>query len=151
MSEPQATRPFCYAKIHRCTVTDANLDYEGSITIDAALLRVAGIYPYTRVDVVNLANGARLQTYVIEGAAQSGVICLNGAAAHHFAAGDLAIVMAYEDVPVDRLPGRRHCVIKVDAKNRITAIDSHVTPAIETLPEPTPLDAAVAARIPAEA
>ncbi|WP_137578833.1 aspartate 1-decarboxylase, partial [Escherichia coli] len=63
----EATRPFCYGKIHRAVVTDAQVDYVGSITIDPVLLRASGILPYTQVDVVNVNNGNRLQTYVIEG------------------------------------------------------------------------------------
>ena len=96
----EPTRDYLYGKIYRCTVTQADLHYVGSITIDPLLLKAAGILPHTRVDVVNIANGARLSTYVIEGPSGSGVICLNGAAAHHFAKGDLAIIMAYEQVPV---------------------------------------------------
>jgi aspartate 1-decarboxylase len=91
----EATREFMYGKIHRCTVTGADLNYVGSITIDSALLRAARLLPHTAVDVVNIANGARLTTYIIEGPEGGGDICLNGAAAHHFKAGDLAIIMAW--------------------------------------------------------
>jgi aspartate 1-decarboxylase len=135
-TDMEATRDYMYGKIHRCTVTQAELHYVGSITIDPLLLKAAGILPHTRVDVVNIANGARLSTYVIEGPAGSGVICLNGAAAHHFAKGDLAIIMAYEQVPVSQIPGRISRAVHVDAANRIVAIDDHVTPSLDELGKP---------------
>lgn len=132
----EPTRDYMYGKIHRCTVTEADLHYVGSITIDPLLLRAACILPHTRVDVVNIANGARLSTYVIEGPSGSGVICLNGAAAHHFAKGDLAIIMAYEQVPVSQIPGRVSRAVHVDAANKILSIDSYVTPSLEELGQP---------------
>jgi aspartate 1-decarboxylase len=125
-----------YGKIHRCTVTQAELHYIGSITIDPLLLKASGILPHTRVDVVNIANGARLSTYVIEGPVGSGVICLNGAAAHQFAKGDLAIIMAYEQVPVSQIPGRISRAVHVDEGNRIVSIDNYVTPSLEELGKP---------------
>jgi len=124
-----AARPFMYGKIHRVTVTEARLDYVGSITIDPLMLRAAGILPYTRVDVVNIANGNRLQTYVIEGREGAGDCCLNGAAAHLFSRGDLAIIMAYEDVPGADLPGRESVAVMVDAQNRVTEVWTYTTPA----------------------
>jgi len=132
----EATRDYMYGKIHRCTVTQADLHYVGSITIDPVLLRAAGILPHTRVDVVNITNGARLQTYVIEGPEHSGVICLNGAAAHHFAKGDLAIIMAYEQAPLSQIPGRRSRAVHVDSENKIVAIDEYVTPGLHELGQP---------------
>jgi aspartate 1-decarboxylase len=129
----EATRLFMYGKIHRCTVTQANLDYVGSITVDPALLRAAQILPHTQVDVVNIANGARLSTYVIEGPENSGVICLNGAAAHHFQIGDLAIIMAYEQVPMSQIPGRISRAIHVDTANKIISLDEYLTPSLELL------------------
>ncbi|KGN79055.1 aspartate decarboxylase [Porphyromonadaceae bacterium COT-184 OH4590] len=83
------------SKIHRAIVTEANLDYIGSITIDEALMEAAGIYEYEKVSVVNVTNGARLETYVIRGERGSGVICLNGAAAHLIHRDDIVIIMAY--------------------------------------------------------
>ncbi len=130
-----ARRPFMYGKIHRVTVTEARVDYVGSITVDPLMLRAAGILPYTRVDVVNVANGNRLQTYVIEGREGAGDCCLNGAAAHLFAKGDLAIIMAYEDVPAALLPGRESLAVMVDARNRVTEIWSYATPSPETVGE----------------
>lgn len=83
------------SKIHRVTVTEANLNYIGSITIDTALMRAAGLYEGEKVLVVNIANGARLETYAIPGEEGSGKIALNGAAAHLFNVGDIAIIMSF--------------------------------------------------------
>ena len=132
----EALRDFMYGKIHRATVTGADLDYVGSITIDPLLLRAAGLLPHTRVDVVNIANGARISTYVIEGPIGSGAICLNGAAAHHFKVGDLAIIMGYEQVPVSQIPGRISRAVHVDDKNRIVSVAEHVTPDFDQLGRP---------------
>ncbi|MCL2468926.1 MAG: aspartate 1-decarboxylase [Alphaproteobacteria bacterium] len=123
-NQQEPMREYCYGKIHRCVVTQAELDYAGSITVDAALLRAAGIYPHTKVEVVNLSrkDAARIMTYVIEGEENSGIICLNGAAAHHFSKGDLAIIMGYEQVPVSQIPHRQHTVVQVDAQNKITEV-----------------------------
>lgn len=134
VSEPR--REFCYGKIHRCVVTQAERDYPGSITLDAHLLRAAKILPFSKVEVVNIsrADAARIMTYVIEGPENSGVVCLNGAAAHHFKPGDLAIVMAYEQVPVSQIPDREHIVVHVHAQegivsqgsNRLAEVKVHV-------------------------
>ncbi len=83
------------AKLHRGTVTEANINYTGSITIDSYLLRESGILPMEKVQVVNINNGERFETYVIEGEEHSGVICLNGAAARLVLPGDKVIIMAY--------------------------------------------------------
>ncbi len=88
-------RTFLFAKIHRATVTAANVHYVGSITIDCALLRASGIRPYERVQVVDVDNGSRLETYVIAGPPDSGAIELNGAAARLVSVGDKVIIMAY--------------------------------------------------------
>ncbi|GBU09716.1 hypothetical protein AwWohl_08540 [Gammaproteobacteria bacterium] len=127
----EATRLFCYGKIHRARVTDANLNYIGSITIDPILLRAAHIFPYTQVDVVNINNGQRLQTYAIEGVEGSGQICLNGAAAHHFSPDDLCIIMGYEQVPLSLLPNKIHRAVLVDAalENKICSIRELKVPA----------------------
>ena len=92
-----------HAKIHKATVTEANLDYVGSITIDEALLEKTGIWPGERVQVVDNTNGARLETYVIVGERDSGVICMNGAAAHKIHKGDEIIIIAYQlsDGPIE--------------------------------------------------
>ena len=83
------------SKIHRASVTDANLNYIGSITIDENLMDAAGIIEYEKVQVVNITNGERIETYAIRGERGSGTICLNGAAAHLFHVGDIIIIMAY--------------------------------------------------------
>ncbi|SDD55479.1 aspartate 1-decarboxylase [Kordiimonas lacus] len=139
MTQPSldgALRQFMYGKLHRVTVTGADLDYIGSITVDPVLLRASGILPHTQVDVVNITNGERIQTYVIEGTEGSGVICLNGAAAHQFSKGDLAIIMGYEAVPANQLPGRISRAVHVDAKNQIVDMDEYVTPGLDGLGSP---------------
>jgi len=83
------------SKIHRVTVTDANMNYIGSITIDENLMDAAGIIEYEKVQIVNVTNGSRIETYVIRGERGSGTICLNGAAAHLFNIGNVVIIMAY--------------------------------------------------------
>lgn len=88
-------RPMMVAKIHRATITDADLHYVGSLTIDSDLLDAADLLPGQQVDVVDVTNGARLTTYVIPGEPGSGVMCINGAAAHHVHEGDIVIVIAY--------------------------------------------------------
>ena len=88
-------RTMCKGKIHRATVTQANLNYVGSITIDQDLLDAADIHPYEKVQVVNVTKGARLETYSFAGARGSGVICLNGAAARQAAEGDIVIIISY--------------------------------------------------------
>lgn len=110
------------SKIHRATVTEANLSYMGSITIDAALMEAANILPNERVQVVNNNNGARLETYVIEGARGSGVVCLNGAAARLAQPGDIVIIMAYAWMDESEARGYEPVVVLADEKNRATDI-----------------------------
>src|SRR5205814_9098772 len=88
-------RTMCKGKIHRAIVTQANLNYIGSITIDQNLLEASDIYPYEKVQVVNVSNGSRLETYTIAAARGSGVICLNGAAARLKSEGDIVIIISY--------------------------------------------------------
>jgi aspartate 1-decarboxylase len=107
------------SKIHRASVTDCNIDYEGSITIDTVLLKAADILPYERVEVLNIHNGARFTTYAIEGEAGSGDICLNGAAARLASRGDIVIILTYHDVPADEAGHLKPRVVYVDEKNRI--------------------------------
>ncbi|RJP26088.1 MAG: aspartate 1-decarboxylase [Candidatus Abyssobacteria bacterium SURF_5] len=112
-------RTMCKSKIHRATLTDANLHYEGSITIDSDLLEAADILPYEKVQVVNINNGNRLETYAIEGKAGGGDICLNGAAARLGAPGDLVIIISYatmDDVEAREWEPKK---IRVDEKNRM--------------------------------
>jgi aspartate 1-decarboxylase len=104
------------AKIHRATLTDVNLEYEGSISVDSALLEAAGILPYERIDVLNLDNGERLTTYAIPGG--PGEICLNGAAAHKGAPGQKVILVTYLELEPEEVPAHKPRVIRVDAANR---------------------------------
>jgi aspartate 1-decarboxylase len=109
------------SKIHRARLTDANLHYEGSATIDADLLKAADILPCEKVQIVNINNGCRLETYVIEGRSGSGEVCLNGAAARLGQPGDMVIIISYADV--DDLEAREWepKTILVDENNRIKA------------------------------
>jgi aspartate 1-decarboxylase len=110
----------CKSKIHRATVTEADLHYVGSITIDATLMTAAGLLPYERVQVLNLDTGARIETYTIVGEAGSGVICLNGPAAHHFKPGEMAIIIAYANMTPEEARDWQPTVVFVDAVNKIT-------------------------------
>lgn len=112
------------SKIHRATVTGADLNYMGSITIDTDLLEEADILPYEKVQVVNNNNGARLETYTIAGERGSGEICLNGAAARHVQPGDHVIIISYAEYSREDLQHYRPCVIFVDDKNRIAKISN---------------------------
>lgn len=107
------------SKIHRATVTHADLDYEGSITIDKDLLEAAGIFPYEAVHVWNVTRGTRLMTYALEGPAGSGAICVNGAAAHHNRPGDLVILATFADMTPEEARTYKPRVVRVDGKNHI--------------------------------
>ncbi|RKD33174.1 aspartate 1-decarboxylase [Thermohalobacter berrensis] len=107
------------SKLHRATVTEANLNYVGSITIDKTLMDAAGILPGEKVQVVNNNNGARLETYVIEGPADSGVICLNGAAARLVQPGDKVIIIAYCYVTEEEAKKLKPKVLFLDDNNKI--------------------------------
>ncbi|MCL2848420.1 MAG: aspartate 1-decarboxylase [Micrococcales bacterium] len=109
-------------KIHRATVTQANLNYVGSITIDADLVGAAGLVEGEQVHVVDVTNGARLVTYVIVGEPGSGTVCINGAAAHLVHPGDLVIIMSYVLVDTAELSGYAPQVVHVDADNRIVDV-----------------------------
>jgi aspartate 1-decarboxylase len=120
-------RTMLKSKIHRATVTDANIDYEGSITIDKSLMDLADILPYEQVHVLNINNGARFTTYAIEGEAGSGEICLNGAAARLAVKGDLVIIITYTGVPEEELRDYRPKIVHVNRKNEVvTRIDETV-------------------------
>ena len=112
-------RTMLKSKIHRATVTDANIDYEGSITIDRTLMEAADIIPYEQVHVLNISNGARFTTYAIEGEADSGEICLNGAAARLAVKGDLVIILTYHNVPEEETKDYRPKVVHVNKNNAI--------------------------------
>lgn len=107
------------AKIHRATVTAADLNYIGSVSIDPVLMKAAGIAENEQVAVLDIDNGARFETYAITGG--PGEICLNGAAARLVHTGDLVILVTYADVENDDMPGHRPTVVHVDAKNQIVA------------------------------
>jgi len=107
------------SKLHRATVTDANLHYEGSITIDEGLMNASDILPYEKVDIYNVSNGERFSTYVIRGERDSGVICLNGAAAWKAKKGDIIIIASYALVDDSMIQGWRPACVFLDDKNRI--------------------------------
>lgn len=109
----------CKSKIHRVTVTEADLDYEGSITIDQKLLDQADIIPNEKVQVVNLNNGARFETYVLVGEPNSGTICLNGPAARLGQVGDMLIVISYCHLEVEEARRYQPKVIHVDKENKL--------------------------------
>ena len=132
---PPRSRRMLKSKIHRATVTDANLDYVGSITVDRALLAAADVLPYEQVHVLNLSTGARFETYAIEGPAGGGDICLNGAAARLAQPGDRVIVLTYADYVEDDLADHQPIVVHVDDANR---------------PVPPPPEASVPATLPTE-
>jgi aspartate 1-decarboxylase len=123
------------SKIHRATVTDADLHYEGSVTIDTELMRAADILPHEHVHVWNITNGSRLETYAVEGPAGSGVLCMNGAAAHHHRPGDLVIVATFAQVE-DEAEARAWTptVVLVDGKNRPVGDSIIETPGPERPP-----------------
>jgi aspartate 1-decarboxylase len=116
------------SKIHRATVTHADLDYEGSVTIDEALLEAAAICEYEAVHVWNVTRGTRLMTYALKGARGSGVVCINGAAAHLNRPGDLVILATFAEM--DDAEAREHVpkVVLVDAKNRAVQSDVREIP-----------------------
>jgi len=123
-------RTMLKSKIHRARVTQVDLDYEGSITIDRALMEASDILPFERVEVLNINNGARFSTYAIEGEANSGVIGINGAAARLVAKGDIVIIVSYCQVPDDEAVNITPSIVHVDSQNRI----------IEPLPMVTQLE-----------
>lgn len=112
------------SKIHRATVTEADLHYVGSVTVDADLMAAADLLPGELVHIVDITNGARLETYVIEGEPGSGVIGINGAAAHLVHPGDLVILISYAQVDDAEARTLKPAVVHVDADNRIVALGS---------------------------
>lgn len=117
-------RVMCRSKIHRATVTDANLEYEGSITLDPELLEAADVREYEKVQVVNLNNGARFETYTMRGVPGSGDVVLNGAAARLVQTGDRVIIMAYGVFDEAELEAFQPLVVLVDGKNRVREVRS---------------------------
>lgn len=112
-------------KIHRATVTQAALDYVGSITVDTELLKAAGILEYELVHIVDVNNGNRFETYTIAGEAGSGIICLNGAAARCVQTGDKIIIMAYASMTPEEAKEHKPQVVFVDESNKISRIANY--------------------------
>jgi aspartate 1-decarboxylase len=121
-------RTFFKSKIHRATVTHADLDYEGSVSIDEDLLEAAGIWEYEAVHVWNITRGTRLQTYAIKGERGSGVICINGAAAHLNKPGDLVILATFGELEESEARAFKPTVVLVDRNNKIVAKDAVEVP-----------------------
>ena len=117
-------RTLLKSKIHRATVTEANLNYIGSITLDPLLMEAADLLPYEMVHVLNLNNGARFETYVIEGVRGSGTVCLNGAAARLVQPGDKVIILSYVEKEGSREELRNHKPLRVfvDERNRVVSV-----------------------------
>ena len=125
------------SKIHRATVTDANLHYVGSITVDRDLMDAADLMEYEQVAVVDVDNGARLETYIIEGARGSGDICLNGAAARLVSPGDRVIIISYADYETAELEAYAPTIVHVDRSNRpIDALTAELLAAEQAGPAP---------------
>jgi aspartate 1-decarboxylase len=113
------------SKIHRCRVTEANLNYEGSVTIDADLMEAADILPHEQVQVLNVNNGERFDTYAIRGPRGSGVICLNGPAARLAHVGDLVIILTYASMEREELERHTPRVVMVDDRNHIRSAEPY--------------------------
>ncbi len=114
-------RELLRAKIHRATVTGTDVDYEGSLTLDRRLMEAADLVPFERIDVYNLDNASRLSTYVIPGEPDSGVVCLNGAAALLASPGDRVIIATYASIEEAEIPRHEPRIVLVDERNRILA------------------------------
>jgi len=112
-------REFLRSKIHRATITDADLNYEGSLTVDVELMRAAGMLPFEKVHVLNINSADRFETYLIEGEAGSGCICLNGAAARLGQPGDKVIILCYTHLEDEEIASHTPIVVHVDDDNRI--------------------------------
>ncbi len=121
-----ASRQMLKSKIHRATVTDANLNYEGSVTIDSVLMQAADILPYEKIQIANISNGARLETYAIPGPSNSGTICMNGAAAHQASKGDTIIILSYVSVREEEAQRLSPKIVYVDKRNTISHIEHQV-------------------------
>jgi aspartate 1-decarboxylase len=118
------------SKVHRATVTEADLDYEGSLTLDQELMDAADLREFEGISVYNITNGSRFETYVISGRRGSGTVCINGAAAHLAGLGDLVIIASYTWLEEKEVLTRQPRIVLVDGKNRIKRIlDRHAVPA----------------------
>ena len=114
------------SKIHRATVTHADVDYIGSISIDENILQAAGIEEWEKIHVLDVTNGSRLETYVVKAPAGSGRICINGAAAHLVHPGDLVILITYEGIPSDNVSEHMPTIVHVNAKNGVIDISQEI-------------------------
>ncbi len=123
----------CVAKIHRATVTEADLNYVGSITIDEVILEASGIVPFQMVQITNLSNGVLWRTYAIAGEKHSGEICLNGPPARHFKPGDKIIVLAEAQVKPSETSEINPVVVFVDDKNKVTEVKKHSMIPLKTI------------------
>jgi aspartate 1-decarboxylase len=112
-------RSMCKSKIHRAFITEVNLDYEGSLTLDKTLMKAADLLPYEKVQVLNLMNGNRAETYIIEGQADSGTVCVNGALARLAQRGDIIIILSYALIDESELSHFAPKFVKVDMNNKI--------------------------------
>jgi aspartate 1-decarboxylase len=123
------------SKIHRATVTHADLDYEGSVTIDADLMDAASILPNEAVHIWNVTRGTRLVTYALQGPRGSGAVCVNGAAAHLNRPGDLVILATFADLEVEEARVHKPVVVRVDSANRVveTSSEERVGPLLNSL------------------
>ncbi len=115
-------RSVCKSKVHRATVTEANVEYAGSLTLDADLMKAADLVPYEQVHVVDVDNGARLVTYCIEGPPGSGTVCINGAAARLISVGDKIIIISYAQMDSDELDGFSPKIVLVDQQNHVQQV-----------------------------
>lgn len=118
------------SKIHRATVTDANVDYEGSITLDEGLMETAGLLPFEQVHIYNITNGQRFQTYVIRGERGMGEVCINGAAAHLAKKGHIIIIASYVSMEETEAINHQPILVYVDEKNKIKAIKNNYSAVI---------------------
>ena len=126
-------RTMLKSKIHRATVTDANLHYEGSVTVDPVLMEAADLLPFEQVHLLDIDNGARLETYVIEGERGSREVCVNGAAAHLIHRGDTLIIVSYDTLSEDEAKRHEPKLVYVDETNNIVRTSHAIeTPALVT-------------------
>lgn len=127
-------RTFLLAKVHRAVVTEADVDYEGSLTLDQDLLDAAGLLPHQRIDVYNVTSGARFSTYLIAGPRGAGDCCINGAAAHLARPGDRVIIAAYADLEDHEVPAHEPRIVMVQgADNRRFEVKRRETPRTRTV------------------
>lgn len=124
------TRDMLRAKVHRITVTECNVAYEGSLTLDADLMDACGMVPFERIEVYDVDGGSRFATYLIEGERGSGACCVNGAAARLTEMGHKLIVAAYAAVPEEAVKTHRPRIVLVDGRNRILQVKDHEGPGV---------------------